>query len=192
MAGMAAVGLALAAATAEPGTINPLLPSVADVLWSAVVLVVIAFVFYRLVMPAFTRVLDDRTAKIEGGIAKAEQAQAEAQAALEEYSAQLAEARIDAARIREEARVEGRAIVADLRVKASDDAARILATAERQIEAERQQAVISLRSEVGSLAAELASRVVGESLSHSAAQSRVIDRFLDELETSTQATSAVR
>jgi len=95
-----------------------------------------------------------------------------------------AEARTEAARIREEARAEGGAIVEELRAKAQADAARILENAQRQIEAERTQAVVSLRSEVGELATELASRIVGESLADAATQSRVIDRFLDELESS--------
>jgi len=176
---------------AAPKGIALFFPPLNELVGSTVALAIIAIVFWKKVLPVFTRILDERTAKIEGGIAKAEQAQAEAQAALEEYSAQLAEARVEAAHIREDARSEGQAIVADLRVKASDDASRILANAERQIEAERKQAVISLRSDIGTLAAELASHVVGESLSHSAAQSRVIDRFLDDLETSTQATSEV-
>jgi len=77
-------------------------------------------------------------------------------------------------------------------VKASDDASRILDNAQRQIEVERQLAVISLRSEIGTLATELAARVVGESLSDGARQSRVIDRFLDEIEASAQATAKER
>jgi F-type H+-transporting ATPase subunit b len=51
-----------------------------------------------------------------------------------------------------------------------------------QIQAERQQALTSLRAEVGTLATELASRIVGESLTDEARQSRMVDRFLDELE----------
>jgi F-type H+-transporting ATPase subunit b len=190
MVSVAASGLVLAGE--EVTGVHLLLPGLPDLLWSAVVLVVIGYVFYRRVMPAFTKVLDERTAKIEGGLANAEQAQAEAQAALEQYSAQLADARVEAARIRDDARLEGQAIVADLRMKASDDASRILENAQRQIEAERQLAVISLRSEIGALATELAARVVGESLSDSARQSRVIDRFLDEIEASAQATAKER
>ncbi|HLV57212.1 MAG TPA: F0F1 ATP synthase subunit B, partial [Actinotalea caeni] len=60
--------------------------------------------------------------------------------------------------------------------------ARIIETAHRQIEAERAAAVVSLREEVGGLATELASRIVGESLADEARQSRVIDRFLEELD----------
>src|SRR5690349_16087682 len=55
-----------------------------------------------------------------------------------------------------------------------------------QIEAERQQALTSLRTEVGTLATELASRIVGESLTDEARQSRMVDRFLDDLEVAGQ------
>ena len=67
------------------------------------------------------------------------------QAALEQYQAQLTEARAEAARIREEAREQGAAIVAEMRGQAQTEAARITEAAHKQIEAERQQAVVSLR-----------------------------------------------
>lgn len=180
---LAGVLAAAAAAPTEAEAEGSLLwPHTYDLFWSIVLTVVIGLAFYRYALPTFQRVLDDRTAKIEGGLAKAENAQAEAAAALAEYHEQLAEARTEAARIREEARVEGGAIVTELRQKAATDAQRIVETAQRQIEAERQQASVSLRAEVGQLATELASRIVGESLADAARQSRVIDRFLDELE----------
>ena len=165
--------------------INLLIPAVYDLVWSAIVLAIIAFAFYKFVLPKFRAVLDERSDKIQGGIAKAESAQAEAQAALERNNAELAAARAEAGRIREEARTEGAAIVAEHRERASAEAERILATAQRQIEAERQQASVSLRAEVGTLATQLASRIVGESLEDEARQSRVVDRFLDELAAST-------
>ncbi len=158
------------------------IPPLSELIGSIVILAFIAWVFLRKVLPVFTRILDERTARIEGGMAKAEAAQEEAAVALAEYHQQLAEARAEAARIREDARAEGAAIVAELRTKASTEAARIAENAQRQIQAERQQAAVSLRAEVGALATELASRIVGEALADDARQSRVIDRFLDELE----------
>ncbi|CAM3786352.1 ATP synthase subunit b [Isoptericola cucumis] len=167
---------------AEETTANLLLPHTYDLVWSLVIVVIVGLVFYRYVLPKFQAVLDERTAKIEGGLAKATEAQEEAAKALEEYHRQLAEARADAAKTREEARAEGTVIVAELRAKAQEEASRIVETAHRQIEAERQTAAVSLRSEVGELATELASKIVGESLQDAARQSRVVDRFLDELE----------
>ncbi|MBM3720650.1 MAG: F0F1 ATP synthase subunit B, partial [Actinobacteria bacterium] len=46
----------------------------------------------------------------------------------------------------------------------------------------RQQAINSLRSEVGTLATELASKIVGEALDDQVRQSRIVDRFLADLE----------
>ena len=62
------------------------------------------------------------------------------------------------------------------------EAARITSTAKAQIEAERQAALISLRAEVGSMAIDLASKVVSESLKDSATASRVVDEFLKDIQ----------
>lgn len=185
MSALQAAGLSLAASAGEEiKGINLFIPAKYDLLWSAVVLIPIAWMFYRLVLPKFTAILDERTAKIEGGLSKAANVQAEADALRSQYEAELLQARTEAAGIREDARSEAAQIVAEAKVKATEEAARILETATRQIESERQQAAISLRSDVGSLATELASKIVGESLEDTARQSRVVDRFLDELEAS--------
>jgi F-type H+-transporting ATPase subunit b len=185
MSTLEAAGAILAAAgDEEVKGIDLFIPASYDIIWSAVVLIPIAWMFYKMVLPKFTEILDERTAKIEGGLNKAEATQAEADALLVEYKAQLRDARTEAARIRDEARVEAGQIVAEARAKASEESARIFETAQRQIEAERQQAKISLRNDVGTLATELASKIVGESLEDAARQSRVVDRFLDELEAS--------
>ena len=81
-------------------------------------------------------------------------------------------------------RVQGAAIIEEMRTKAQEEAARITATAQAAIEAERQQAITSLRNEVGSLATELASKIVGEALDDQVRQSRIVDRFLSDLEKS--------
>jgi len=170
-----------------PKGIQLLIPEPYDIFWSSIIELLIAIAFYRYVLPTFQKVLDERTAKIEGGIAKAESVQAEADAALVRYTQELADARAEAAKIREDARGEGTAIVAEHRVKATAEADRIIEAAQRQLEAERKQVSVSLRTEVGALATQLASKIVGESLEDTARQSRVVDRFLDELEASTTA-----
>ncbi|SFK52029.1 F0F1 ATP synthase subunit B [Cellulomonas sp. KH9] len=182
MSGAAVPAGVVTAAGEEVEGIRLLIPAGYDLFWSTLVLVVIGVAFYKLVLPKFQAVLDERTAKIEGGIAKAESAQAEAAAQLEEYQKLLADARAEAARIREDARTEAGQILAESRVRAQEEAARIAETAQRQIEAERQQAAVSLRADVGTLATQLASKIVGESLEDEARRSRVVDRFLDELE----------
>jgi F-type H+-transporting ATPase subunit b len=177
----------ITAATEEVEQKNPLIPEIYDIIWSIVPFIIILFLFWKIVLPAMRKTLDARAELIEGGIKKAENAQAEADAALEEYKKQLAEARAEAARIREQARIDGTAIITELKEQATVEAARVTASAKAQIEAERQGAIISLRAEVGSLAIDLASGVIGESLSDDKKASAVVDRFLAELEASEKA-----
>jgi len=186
---LAAAAQSVVAAT-ETEDINPLLPETYDIVWSLVIVVIIGLVFIKYALPKFQAILDERAEKIEGGIQHAEAAQAEAAALRAEYEQQLADARTEAARIKEAARAEGGAIVTELKAKAASEAARTLETAQRQIEAERQQAAVSLRNDVGALATELASKIVGESLEDAARQSRVVDRFLEELEANATATTS--
>ncbi|MFB9905878.1 F0F1 ATP synthase subunit B [Allokutzneria oryzae] len=161
---------------------NPLIPAVYDIVWSAVCLAIIGFVFWKKVLPTFQKVLADRTEKIEGGIAKAEQAQAQAQQALEQYQAQLAEARAEAARIRDDARAEAEKIKEELYAKAQAEAARIIAQGNNQLAAQRAQIVAELRGDLGRMAVDLAGRVVGESLEDESRKRGTVDRFLDELD----------
>ena len=93
-----------------------------------------------------------------------QKAQAEASAALEEYKQQLTDARAEANRIREEARAEGAQILADLKEKAAARVCPHHGTGPRCDPVERQAAVVSLRTRVGTLATTLAGRIVGESL----------------------------
>jgi len=164
--------------------INPLIPHTAELIVGAVAFTLLFLTLRKFVVPMFEKAYTDRTNAIQGGIERAEKAQLEAQRALTQYNDQLSKAREEAQTLREEARVQGAAIIEDLRTKAQDEAARITATAHASIEAERQQAIASLRNEVGTLAVELASKIVGEALDDQARQSRVVDRFLEDLEKS--------
>ncbi|WP_244231813.1 F0F1 ATP synthase subunit B [Rathayibacter sp. VKM Ac-2804] len=166
-----------------------LIPEFYDFFWSGVIFLILLFFFWRLVLPRIQTMLDARSAAIEGNIAKADEAQRQAEIALEKYTAQLAEARAEAGVIREKANADGNAIVAAKKEQAQAEAERILHNAHAQIEADRQAAVVALRSEVGTLAIDLASGVIGESLNDDAKASAIVDRFLADLEASEKANS---
>ena len=168
----------------ETSNENPLLPDVAELVVGGLSFLIVLYVLSRTLLPNIKKTLEERTNAIEGGIERAEEAQAEAQRTLEQYRAQLAEARHDAARLREEAREQGAAIIAELREQAQGEARRITDAAHQQIEADRKVAFAQLKQQIGELSVQLASRVVGESLEDDARQRRVVDRFLDELEQS--------
>lgn len=165
-------------------SINPLIPHPVEIVVGTIAFILLFLVLKSKVVPMFEKAYAERTAAIQGGMEKAEKAQLEAARALSEYNEQLSSARDESSRLREEARVQGAAIMEELRAKAQEEAARITAAAHASIEAERQQAITSLRNEVGALAVDLASKIVGEALDDQARQSRIVERFIEDLETS--------
>lgn len=169
---------------AAGGEVNPLVPHTAEIIAGAIAFALLYLVLRSKVTPMFEKAFAARTEAIQGGIEKAERAQREAEQALQMYTKQLADARGEAQTIREEARVQGAAILEEMRAKAQEEAVRITQAAQATIEAERQQAVTSLRNEVGALATELASKIVGEALDDHVRQTRIVDRFLEDLEKS--------
>ena len=183
--------LALAASAQEvPGNPHlPVLPHTGELIVGIVFFVILYVIVAKKVVPRLETMFAERRAAIEGNVEKAKHAQAEAQAALEQYRAQLADARGEANAIREEARQQGAAIVAEMREQAQAEADRITANARAQIEAERQQTLVQLRQEVGRLATDLASRIVGESLEDEVRRRGTVDRFLAELEQTSPVTS---
>jgi F-type H+-transporting ATPase subunit b len=167
---------------AEGEATNPLLPAIYDIVWSIIPFALVLLLFWRVVLPRLQKTLDERSAAIEGGIAQAETAQAEAKEALDKYNMLLADARAEAAEIRDQARSEGAKILQEMKTSAQAEADRIAQSAQAQIEAERHQAVVSLRKEVGNLALDLASAVVQERLSEDAKAASVVDKLLADLD----------
>jgi F-type H+-transporting ATPase subunit b len=151
---------------------------------------IILFILGKWVIPPINKAMTDRQEKIRKQFADLEEARAEANEAEESFRKQLAEARHEAARIREDAREQGAAIIADMRKQAQDESDRILKHARAQLDAERTQAVQQLRGEVGSMATTLASRIVGESLEDDERRGRTVERFIESLESEDAAATA--
>lgn len=177
----------LAEAETVPGY-KLLLPETSEIFWTLIFVAIFAAVFLKFVLPRLTAVLDERAEKIEGGLKKAEEVQQQVDELKATQEQELAAARQEAAGIREKARQDGARIVEEAKARAEAESERVLVAGRQQLSAERQTASTQLHSEVGSLASDLASKIVGESLTDDERSRRVIDRFLDDLESSQTAT----
>lgn len=173
-------------------SLGPLAPDLSELIIGAIAFLIVFGLLWRVLMPRIQQTLAERTDTIEGGIERAKEAEAEAGRLRQQFEAQLADARHEAARLREQANEEGAALKARRREEGEAEYQRLVNAAQTQIDAAREQAMISLRAEVGALAVELASRIVGESLADEARQRRTVDRFLAELEEQSGPASGVK
>ena len=150
---------------------NPILPASNELIWGTVAFLILLFLMYRTVFPSINQAYKDRRANIEGKLEQAERDRDEAEQLLEQYRRRLRDAEDETQRILDEARA---------------NADRELDRARQAIRAERDQAIRQLRNEVGTLAVELATRVVGDSLDRDR-QLRLVDEYIEELGTQAQA-----
>lgn len=164
-------------------TPNPILPIWQELVIGGISFAILAFVLMKFVFPRMETTFKARVDAIEGGIERAEKAQAEANELLNQYKAQLAEARTEAARIRDEARADAEGIRQDVLAKAREESDRIIAAGREALAGERSAIVRELRSEMGTLAVDLAGKIVGESLADEARRKGTVERFLSDLET---------
>jgi F-type H+-transporting ATPase subunit b len=165
---------------------SPILPAANELIWGTIAFLILLFVMYRTVWPSVDKAFKDRRANIEGKLEQAEKDREEAEQLLEQYRRRLRDAEDETQRILDEARANAERVRRDLRAKAEAEAGRELDQARQAIRAERDQAIRQLRNEVGTLAVELATRVVGESLDRDR-QLRLVDRYIDQLGDQTQA-----
>jgi F-type H+-transporting ATPase subunit b len=166
----------------EHSTPSPIIPVLEEIIIGTIAFGILCFVLMKFVFPRMELMYQARVEAIEGGIKRAEEKQAEANALFEQYKLQLAEARTEAARIRTEAAADAEGIRQDIQARAREEADRIIATGKEQLAAERQTIVRELRTEVGTLAVQLAGKIVGESLEEEARRKGTVERFLTDLD----------
>jgi F-type H+-transporting ATPase subunit b len=143
----------------------------------------LVFVIGRYIIPPINKAMTERQEKIQRQFEESEKAKQAAEAAEREFRQQLSAARHEAARIREDAREQGAAIIAEMREQAQTESQRIIAASHAQLDADRQRVLTEMRAEVGDLATTLAGLIVGESLDDDQRQQRTVERFIADLET---------
>ena len=132
------------------------------------------------VFPWIIDIAEARQREITAKLQEAEQTRADAEAKLKEAELKLADARKTADTVIEGANRSGEQLRADLRQKAEAEYQRILDSAQRDIEVERDRALQSARDQVAGLVVAATEKVIGETLDEPKHR-RLIERAIEEV-----------
>jgi F-type H+-transporting ATPase subunit b len=171
---------ALILAQESGGSTNPILPKTNELIVGIVAFIVLFALLWKVALPRANQVLEERTENIEGKLEQAERERQQAEELLRQYRERLASADQEAQRLIDEGRANAERLRRDLMAKAEQEANRVIEQGREAIRGERDRAVRQLRTEVGSLAVELATRVIGDSLDRDR-QLRLIDQYIEQL-----------
>ena len=149
--------------------------------WMTLIFAIVFFLLAKWGFPAITGMVDKRAERIEESIGKAREAEKQLAQMTERHDAMIEETRAEQGRILKEAAQARDAMVAQAKQQAQDEAAKILDHARTQIAAEKESALLDIRTQVAALSVDVAEKILREKLSDSKTQMDLITRMVDEI-----------
>lgn len=126
----------------------------------AIVFAILVWFTMRYIWPPITKALDERAAKIAEGLSAADRAKAELTNANKRVEEQLSSARKDAAQRLADAERLAQSMVEEAKGRATEEGAKIIASAKAEAEQESTRAREMLRNEVAALAVKGAEQIL--------------------------------
>jgi len=160
--------------TPEPGLI----------FWMLLSFGIVVFVLTKYGFPVILKMVEQRKNFIEESLLSARKAREELGKLQENSEALLAKTRLEQANIlRETARLQEQ-LIERAREDARIESDKLIVTARRQMEAEKEEALLSLRNEVTQLSVELAEKILRKKLGTKEEQMNLIDSLMEEIKIS--------
>ena len=157
-----------------------LMPSFGLMFWMAIVFFVVLGLLWKFGFPTITKMVEERKHYIDESLRKAHEANEKLANIQKEGESILQEAREQQALILKEATSARDAIVAKAESQAKEQGEKLISDAKVQIDAEKQNAIREIRSQVAELSVKIAEKIIKKQLSTDANQMELIDRLLDE------------
>lgn len=126
----------------------------------AIVFAILVWFTMRYIWPPLTKALDERAAKIAEGLSAADKAKTELVATQQRVGEQLSAARDDANKRLADAERLAQSMVEEAKTRASEEGAKIIASAKAEAEQEATRARESLRDQVAVLAVKGAEQIL--------------------------------
>jgi F-type H+-transporting ATPase subunit b len=139
-------------------------PALPELVWGGIAFLIVLFVLMKFAFPALKKGLKAREEKIRSDLEGAEHARQEAESEKVRYQAQLSDARGEANRIVEEARLAAESVRTEVVAKAEADAAEVRNRANEDIRLARDRAMSDLQHQVGEISIGLAEKIVERNL----------------------------
>jgi len=145
-----------------------------------IVFIILIWLVKRYAMKPLMKVLNDRQAHIENQISSAEQANKLAASIVAEQKKALQDAKTAAHDIMEQAKATSAKQTEQTILDARKEATRMKEEALRDIESEKNKAIVALKSQVSAMSVMIASKIIEKQVD-AASQEQLIEKYLKEV-----------
>jgi F-type H+-transporting ATPase subunit b len=158
-----------------------LLPDLGLAFWTTVVFLTFWFLVGKFALKPIAQAIKDREHSIHDALSAADKAKEEMKKLQSDNEALLKEAKAESAKILKEAKDLKESIVAEAHVSAKEEAAKIVANAKLEIDAQKKAAMAEVKTEVSKLSLDIAQKVLGRELDAAKDQQAYINSLVDKM-----------
>lgn len=149
--------------------------------WMAIVFIIVLAILWKWGFPSIVNMVNSRKEFIDDSLRKAHEANERLANIQKEGEAMLQNAREKQAKILKDAADTRDAIVVKAQEKATNEGSRLLNEAKAEIEAEKQNAIRDIRTQVAEISVQVAEKIVREKLSSNESQMELINKLLNDI-----------
>lgn len=157
-------------------------PGIGVVIWAVLIFSIFFFILAKFGWKPILSAVKAREEMIKGSLASAAKAREEMQKLQSDNEAILRKAREEREVILKEAREVRDKLIAEAKGKASDEAEKIVEKARQSIEREKSKALSEIHEQVTTLSIDIASKLLGEKLSRTEEQEKLISKYLKDID----------
>ncbi|MCX8478679.1 MAG: F0F1 ATP synthase subunit B [Chitinophagales bacterium] len=158
-----------------------LLPDLGLFFWTAIIFLIILFLLTKFAWKPVVKMLNERSEGINQALKSAEAARAEMANLTADNQRILNEAKEEKSRIIKEAKDAAEKLRTMAADAAKADAAKILADAKREIENQKNAAMMDIKNQIGTLATEVAEKMIRKELKKDGEQMNYVNSLVNEM-----------
>ncbi len=158
-------------------------PAIGTVFWTTLIFFILFFLLWKFAWGPIMKAVKSREDMIRNALDSAEKAREEMKVLQADNETVLRKAREERDKIIRDARLSTERMLAEAKEKSQSEADAMVKRAKELIEREKNTAIAEVKREVAGLAIEVASKVVSQTLKNNAEQQKLIERYLKEIET---------
>ena len=148
--------------------------------WQSLIFIALLFMLRKFAWKPILDAVNDRETSIKDALASAEAARDEMKNLQSDNQRILKEARAEKEALLKEARTTRSELINGAKEEAQEEAQKILSQAQDAIQSEKRAAVKELREQVGSIAMEIAEKVLQKELENKDRQLELVDQLLQD------------
>jgi F-type H+-transporting ATPase subunit b len=157
-------------------------PAVGTLFWSVIIFALFFIILTKFAWKPVLNAVRARDEMIKGSLEAAEKAREEMLKLQSDNEAILRKAREEREGILREAREVRDKLISEAKGKASEESEKLIDKARTEIEGEKRKALSEIRQQVATLSVEIASKLLGEKLSRTGEQEKLIDNYLKDID----------